>query len=63
MRKLGAAAALLLVATADGVAAQGRRLDGQSLNLASQNDQFADALVKLVPRAKEDLWMEVRSTS
>jgi multiple sugar transport system substrate-binding protein len=60
MRKLGAAAALLLVATADGVAAQGQRFDGQSLNLASQNDQFANALVKLVPRAKEDLGLEVR---
>ena len=63
MRKLGAATALLLVVTADGVAAQGQRFDGQSLNLASQNDQFANALVKLVPRAKEDLGLEVRSTS
>ena len=60
MRKLAAAAALMLVAGAGGAAAQGQRFEGVSLNLASQNDQFAGVLVKLVPRAKEDLGLDVR---
>ena len=59
MRK-AAAAALMLVAGAGGAAAQGQRFEGVSLNLASQNDQFAGVLVKLVPRAKEDLGLDVR---
>jgi multiple sugar transport system substrate-binding protein len=60
MRKLAAAAALMLVASAGGAVAQGQRFEGVSLNLASQNDQFAGVLVKLVPRAKEDLGLDVR---
>ena len=60
MRKLAAAAALMLVAGAGGAAAQGQRFDGVSLDLASQNDQFAGVLMKLVPRAKEDLGLDVR---
>jgi multiple sugar transport system substrate-binding protein len=60
MRKLAAAAALMLVAGAGSAVAQGQRFEGVSLNLASQNDQFAGVLVKLVPRAKEDLGLDVR---
>jgi multiple sugar transport system substrate-binding protein len=60
MRKLAPAAALMLVAGAGGAVAQGQRFEGVSLNLASQNDQFAGVLVKLVPRAKEDLGLDVR---
>ena len=60
MRKLAAAAALFLVGNAGDAAAQGPRFDGQSLSLASQNDQFAGALVRLVPRARADLGLEVR---
>lgn len=63
MRKLAALAAASLVATGVGAAAgsarAAERFDGVALSLASMNDQFSGVLVRLAPRAREDLGLEV----
>jgi multiple sugar transport system substrate-binding protein len=63
MHKLAALAAAFLAtggALAGAASAQqAKRFDGVALSLASMNDQFSGVLVKLAPRAKEELGLDV----
>lgn len=59
MRTPAAALALALLATAAPATAQDRPLAGTQLTVASQNDQWSGALVKLAPRFKEATGIEV----
>ena len=53
------AAALLAVGAGAEGAAAAQRFDGVKLSLASMNDQYSGPLVKLAPRAKADLGIDV----
>ena len=53
------AAALLAVGMGAEGAAAAQRFDGVKLSLASMNDQYSGPLVKLAPRAKADLGIDV----
>ena len=54
------AAAIVTVALAHGVAAQGKPLAGITLTLASQNDQFAPVIAKLAPKFEAETGATVK---
>jgi len=60
MRSLMMAGAALAAGLAAGGETQAQPFAGTTLHVASQNDQFAGPLVKLAPRAKQELGIEVK---